>query len=53
MEKKEHKKLWEVYKYMAKFIGSRNYIQCKLYHQKMLKKYESIDKIIFCLTRED
>lgn len=46
MEGKEHNKLWSVYKAMARYIKSRNYLQCKLYHQKMLSKHKSIAGII-------
>jgi|JI9StandDraft_1071089.scaffolds.fasta_scaffold805295_2 hypothetical protein len=31
---------------MSKHIKSRNYRQCKLYHQRMLERHESLTKIL-------
>ena len=39
MEGKPHSSLWEIYKKMSKFIKSRNYRQCKSYHQKQCIKF--------------
>ena len=46
MEGKDHNSLWNVYELMAKYIKTRNYRQCKLYHQKMLLKYKNIYRIL-------
>lgn len=46
MEGKDHNSLWNVYELMAKYIKTRNYRQCKLYHQKMLLKYKNIQRIL-------
>lgn len=51
MEGKPHSQLWEVYKRMGKFIKSRNFRQCKTYHQKLILKYHSIPEIIDSLLR--
>lgn len=37
---------------MSNFIKSRNKIQCKTHHQKMIQFYASIDGIIEYLTRD-
>lgn len=35
-----------VYNYMAEFIKTRNSRNCKSHHQKMMKRFGSIDDII-------
>lgn len=38
MEGKEIGKLWPIFKKMAKFVKTRNFVQCKSHHQKLLRK---------------
>ena len=46
MEGKPHSQLWDVYKKMSKFVKSRNYRQCKSYHQKQCIQFPTILDII-------
>lgn len=38
MEGKDIGKLWSMFKKMAKFVKTRNFVQCKSHHQKLLRK---------------
>ncbi len=38
MEGKDSGKLWNMFKKMAKVVKTRNFLQCKSHHQKLLKK---------------
>ena len=42
LEGKAYGKLWAVYKAMAEFIQTRNFRQCKLYHQRKCTQFERI-----------
>lgn len=38
--------MWNTYKVMSSFVGSRNYRQCKMFHENLKRKIGKIDKII-------
>lgn len=42
----EQKKKYKVNVMMSKWIKTRSSIQCHTHHQKMIKKYDSIDTIV-------
>ena len=46
MQGKQSGKLWNMFKRMAKFVKTRNFLQCKSHHQKMLAKFETIPDIL-------
>ena len=46
IEGKPLKYLWNLFSEMEKFVETRNFRQCKLHHQKMLKSQNSISSII-------
>lgn len=46
IEGKSLGKLWNLFREMASFIISRNFRQCKSYHQKLVKKYGNISNIL-------
>ena len=46
MEGKPHSQLWSLYKEMSEFLKSRNYRQCKNYHQKQCLKHKTIPDIM-------
>jgi hypothetical protein len=45
VDSKERRQI-QIHVQMGKFIGSRNSKQCRSHHQKMLRKYGSIEGII-------
>ena len=49
MDGREHKNLWALYQEMGAFIKTRNFRQCKSYHQKNLDGCKSIKEIIVFL----
>lgn len=51
MEGKSHAKLWPLYERMAKVVKSRNFRQCKLHHQRMLRKFKNIRNIMAFLSK--
>lgn len=51
LEGKPQSQLWEQYKEMAKFIKTRNYRQCKIYHQKLFSQFENVLDITENLLR--
>lgn len=52
MEGKEHKSLWKKYELMGEYIQTRNYRQCKSYHQKMLDQHKNFQNILQILFEE-
>lgn len=50
MEGRPHRKLWPLYEEMGKFVKSRNFRQCKSFHQKMVDAHETIPEIMSYLV---
>lgn len=46
MEGKPVSKLWDIFKKMGDFVGTRNFRQCKSYHQQQFTQFKSMTKII-------
>lgn len=51
MSGKKPNKLWKRYEEMGEFIKTRNFRQCKLYHQRLVQHYETIPEIITFLAQ--
>ena len=52
MEGENWKKEWGLFKEMSGVIGSRNFRQCKIFHQRMHNEFKNIAAIIKWLTEK-
>ena len=43
---KKNRRKWHLNRMMSKAIGTRSHEQCRSHHQKMMKHYKNIEKII-------
>lgn len=46
------RRIKKVFKRLSEFMGSKSESQCKSHHQKMLKQYESVDRVIAEIDRK-
>lgn len=53
LKNKDVGELWEEFKKMARYVETRNYRQCKIYHSKMVRQYQKIEHIIEALYESE
>ena len=46
MSGKKSKNMWKKFEEMGELIKTRNFRQCKLYHQKLIQQFETIPDIV-------
>lgn len=46
MNGKKSKNMWKKFEEMGDLIKTRNFRQCKLYHQKLIQQFETIPDIV-------